>query len=280
MKLIYKIILVCLTCVSLSANAALDIVITEGVDSARPVAIVPFKWLGQGRAPSELTSVVAADLRRSGRFSPVPVFSMPQTPSVAQAINYQQWADVGVEAVLVGTIKPYPGNRFIVGFELVDVVRGQLTDGKAQMLRGGVLVDSNAHLLDSRETVITASEFRQYAHRISDIVYEKLTGQRGAFRTKIAYVLVNNKKEYTHRLMIADYDGHNEIEILSSKEPLMSPSWSPDGTKLAYASFENKRQQIFVQDIYTQKRRKVSAFKGINSAPRWSHDGKKLAMVL
>ena len=148
------------------------------------------------------------------------------------------------------------------------------------MLKDGHLVSSTSHLLDSRETVITIKEFRQYGHRISDIVYEKLTGERGAFRTRIAYVLVNRDREYTHRLMVADYDGFNETEILRSKEPLMSPSWSPDGTKLAYASFENKRQQIFIQDIYTQKRTNVSNFPGINSAPRWSHDGKKLALVL
>ena len=280
MKLITKISITLFALIALSANAALDIVITEGVDTARPVAIVPFKWLGAGPVPSSLTAVVAADLRRSGRFSPVAVFSMPQTPSSAATVNFKQWGELGVEAVLVGTIKPYPGNRYVVGFELVDVVRGQLQAGDAQVLQDGTLVKSTSHLLDSRETVITAGEFRQYAHRISDIVYEKLTGHRGAFRTKIAYVLVNKEKEYTHRLMIADYDGHNEIEVLSSKEPLMSPSWSPDGTKLAYASFENKRQQIFIQDIYTQERRKVSAFRGINSAPRWSHDGKKLALVL
>ena len=280
MNLIKKVSIILLSLVVFNANAALEIVITEGVDSARPVAIVPFKWLGAGPVPHNITQVVAADLRRSGRFSPVAVFSMPQTPSASGEINYDQWAEQGVEAILVGTIKPYPGNRFVVGFELVDVLRGQLSQGKQKMLKDGHLVSSTSHLLDSRDTVITIKEFRQYGHRISDIVYEKLTGERGAFRTRIAYVLVNRDREYTHRLMVADYDGFNETEILRSKEPLMSPSWSPDGTKLAYASFENKRQQIFIQDIYTQKRTNVSNFPGINSAPRWSHDGKKLALVL
>lgn len=281
MKFIPKILCVVTAVWSLSAQAALDIVITEGIDSARKVAVVPFKWLGTGPKPISITNVVASDLRFSGRFSPTDVFAMPQTPSTDSEINYQAWLPSQVEAMVVGTIKPYTQGRYIVGFELIDILRAQATDGKAQMLTGGKLVRSNDHILDSRETVISAQEFRQYGHRISDIVYEKLTGERGAFRTKIAYVLVDRKNpDYKYRLMIADFDGHNEAEILRSKEPLMSPSWSPDGTKLAYVSFENKRQQVFIQDIYTQKREKVSSYRGINSAPKWSPDGQSLALVL
>lgn len=262
-------------------KAAIDIVITEGVNSARPIAIVPFKWEGVGPKPQELASVVASDLRFSGRFNPSAVFSMPSQPSTDGEIDYQKWAELGIEAMVVGTIKPFKDGRYVVGFELIDVLSANATKANGQVLQNGQLVASNTHLLDSRETVISAREFRQYAHRISDVVYEKLTGERGAFRTKIAYVLVNRERlDYKYRLMIADFDGHNEVEILRSKEPLMSPAWSPDGTKLAYVSFENKRQQIFIQDIYTQKREKVSGFKGINSAPRFSPDGKSLAIVL
>jgi len=281
MKLLTKLLCICGAVVSLSSHAALDIVITEGVDSARKIAVVPFKWLGTGPRPSPISDVVASDLRFSGRFSPTGKFSMPQTPAFSKDIDYQAWLPTQIEAMVIGTIKPYSDGRYIVGFELIDVLRGQVTGGKAQMLNGGQLVSSNDHILESRETVISATEFRQYGHRISDIVYEKLTGDRGAFRTKIAYVLVDRANpKYKYRLMIADFDGHNETEILRSKEPLMSPSWSPDGTKLAYASFENRRQQIFIQDIYTQKREKVSSYRGINSAPKWSPDGKSLAIVL
>lgn len=263
-----------------TSHAALEIVITEGVDSARPIGIVPFKWLGQGPAPQRITDVVAADLRRSGRFKPLPVFSMPQQPSDDSEVDYDAWASQGVEAVLVGTVKPYSGGRYVISFELVDVLRGQITGGQAQALSNGQLVVSNDHLLDSRETVIAPNGFRQYAHRISDIVFEKLTGERGAFNTRIAYVLVNHNQEYKYHLMVADYDGQNEQQLLRSKEPLMSPSWSPDGTKLAYVTFENRRAQIYVQDIYTQQRDRLTAFSGINGAPKWSPDGRKMAMVL
>ena len=107
MKLITRVAVIFISIISFSASAALEIVITEGIDTARPVAIVPFKWLGPGTAPDNITQVVAADLRRSGRFSPVPVFSMPQTPSSAGEVEYNEWAAQGVEAILVGTIKPY-----------------------------------------------------------------------------------------------------------------------------------------------------------------------------
>ena len=267
-------------CMAASSHAALEIVITEGVDSARPIGVVPFKWLGEGPAPQRITDVVAADLRRSGRFKPLPVFSMPQQPSTDSELDYEAWASQGVEAVLVGTIKPYTGGRYVVGFELIDVLRGQITGGEAQALSNGRLVASNDHMLDSRETVIAPNGFRQYAHRISDIVFEKLTGERGAFNTRIAYVLVNNSQTYKYQLMVSDYDGFNEQQLLRSKEPLMSPSWSPDGTKLAYVTFENRRSEIYVQDIYSQKREKITSFTGINSAPKWSPDGRKMAMVL
>jgi len=281
MKSIVKFCLIAGIAITYPVKAAIDIVITEGVNSARPIAVVPFKWVGTGPKPQELANVIASDLRFSGRFNPSAVFSMPTKPSTDSEIDYSKWAALGIESMVVGTIKPFKDGRYVVGFELIDVLSANASKANGQVLQNGQLVQSTVHVLDSRETVISAREFRQYAHRISDVVYEKLTGQRGAFRTKIAYVLVNREKlDYKYRLMISDFDGFNEVEILRSREPLMSPSWSPDGTKLAYSSFENKRQQIFIQDIYTQQREKVSGFSGINSAPRFSPDGKSLAMVL
>ncbi|MDP2560254.1 Tol-Pal system beta propeller repeat protein TolB [Psychrobium sp. 1_MG-2023] len=279
MKSMLKKIILTASLATGSAHAALDIVITEGIDSARPIGVVPFKWLGQGIKPEKVANVIAGDLSRSGRFSPLDMLTLEQQPSTSSEVDYQYWADNGVDALVVGTIKPHSTNGYVVGFELIDVVRAQMKETLAS--QGTPIEPNNDHILDSRETVIDVAAFRQYGHRISDIVYEQLTGERGAFRTKIAYVLVDRESEnFKYRLMIADYDGFNEIEILRSREPLMSPSWSPDGTKLAYVSFENKRQEIFIQDIYTQERKRVSNFSGMNSAPQWSPDGTKLALVL
>lgn len=261
------------------AKAALEIVITEGIDSARPIAVVPFRWKGTGPAPEGLTDVVAADLMRSGKFNPIPVNAMPQQPATASEIDYSRWASLGVEAILIGTIEPYAVDRYTVSFEIVDILRGQITSG-TQVLRNGQLVTAEDHILDARSSVISGNQFRQYSHRISDVFYETLTGQRGAFMTRIAYVTVNYNQDKPYELVVADYDGYNEKVLLRSPEPLMSPAWSPDGNKLAYVSFESGKPQIFVQDIYTTRREAMTNYEGINSSPVWSPDGKSLGMVL
>ncbi len=264
------------------AKAALEIVITEGVDSARPIGVVPFKWEGSGQMPENISEVVMADLMRSGKFNPIAVAKMPQQPATDKQVNYSAWAATGVDTIVVGSVAPEGADRYRVSFELIDVLRGQVTGGKSQGMSNGKLVDSADHVIDARQSVIGSADFRQYAHRISDVVYEKLTGERGAFLTRLAYVVVRdrNKEKLPYQLVISDYDGENETRLLSSPEPLMSPSWSPDGEKLAYVSFENKRPQIFIQDIYTMARTKMTDFPGINSSPVFSPDGKSLAMVL
>ncbi|MBU3022453.1 Tol-Pal system beta propeller repeat protein TolB [Aestuariibacter sp. A3R04] len=268
--------------VSSLTQASLEIVITEGVDSARPIGVVPFKWEGVGNAPGNIADVVMADLTRSGKFNPIAVAKMPQMPATDREVNYGAWASTGVDTILVGSVSQEGADSYRVSFELIDVLRGQVTGGKSQAMSNGQLVSSEDHVIDKRQTVIAGADFRQYAHRISDIVYEKLTGERGAFLTRLAYVVVRDRETNSlpYQLVISDYDGENETRLLSSPEPLMSPSWSPDGEKLAYVSFENKRPQIFIQDIYTMERTKMTDFPGINSSPVFSPDGKKLAMVL
>lgn len=281
-KNLYRLLMLTPLLFAFNSHAALEIVITEGIDTAKPIAVVPFKWKGDGVMPGELARVVSADLRRSGKFNPIGQSSMPQLPSVDAEVDYAAWASAGVEVILVGSVEPYSINRYLVTFELIDVLRGQITGGNARVLSAGRLVDAKDHVLDTRQIVVDGNRFRRHAHYISDIVFEELTGIKGAFRTRIAYITVKdrNKYETPYQLIVADYDGENESVLLRSSEPLMSPAWSPDGNKLAYVSFENGNSQIFMQDIYSKSRTELTNFPGINGSPAFSPDGRQLAMVL
>ncbi len=264
------------------AYAQLNIVITEGVDNATPIAVVPFGWEGEGVLPGEIADVVTQDLRRSGRFNPMTMAQMPEFPRDINAVNYQAWVDKGINTLVVGSVAELGNDRYRIDFQLIDTLSGSQLADAAPVLKDGQLVAGQSQLIAGRSLTVTGKNFRQFGHRICDIVYEKLTGQKGAFLTRIAYVVVRdtNSVARPYQLVIADYDGENELALLSSKEPLMSPSWSPDGNKLAYVSFENGKPQIFIQDIYTMNRVMITDFKGINGAPRFSPDGKQLAMVL
>ncbi|WP_394248422.1 Tol-Pal system beta propeller repeat protein TolB [Vibrio profundi] len=263
------------------AHAALELVITDGINSARPIAIVPFKWEGNKALPHDVSAVIASDLQRSGKFSPVATNKMPQTPYSEAEVNFDAWTSLGVDSLLTGTISENAEGQYVINYQLIDVVRGQLTKGQSKALSDeGQLVLSKDHVLFNKRATVPGPRLREYAHRISDLVYEELTGEKGAFLTRIAYVVVSDKDKYPYQLRVADYDGFNERLVLRSKQPLMSPTWSPDGKQLAYVSFQNGQAEIFLMNIYSGKREKLTSYPRHNGAPRFSPDGKKLALVL
>ena len=254
---------------SAQASARLEILITEGVNSARSIAVIPFKWLGKGSMPLNLSDIIAADLQRSGQFSPISIDKMPNTPSVSKNLDYEIWHKMGVEALVMGEVSPTAeAGKYEITYELIDVVTGNAK------------VADYSPILENRRSTVSQTQFRQFAHRISDVVYEKLTGEKGAFLTRIAYIAVERNNSHPYQLRIADYDGYDEKLILRSKQPIMSPTWSPDGRKLAYVSFEKRRSQIYIQNLYNQKRELMTSFPRINGSPSWSPDGKYLALVL
>ncbi|WP_074181684.1 Tol-Pal system beta propeller repeat protein TolB [Vibrio bivalvicida] len=280
-RLIQQSLCLLLLLLPLSANAKLEIVITDGIDSARPIAIVPFKWEGPGKLPEDVSKVIASDLQRSGKFSPVATSKMPQTPYSEAEVDFNAWTGLGVDALVTGSVSQNAEGNYVINYQLVDVVRGQLTQGQSKSLSGdGQLVLSKDHVVFNKRATVPGKRLREYAHRISDLVYEALTGEKGAFLTRIAYVVVNDKDTFPYQLRVSDYDGYNERLVLRSKQPLMSPAWSPDGKKLAYVSFQNGQAEIFIMNIYTGERERLTSYPRHNGAPRFSPDGSKLALVL
>lgn len=241
----------------LPAAAELTVVIREGVTNAIPVAVVPFGWSGADSAPLDVASVVASDLARSGRFAPMARADMVATPTSASQIDFADWRMLGTELVVIGSIRPVAQGDYAVDFQLFDAVRG------AQML---------AYTIPAAR-----DQFRAAAHRISDLVYEALTGEKGAFSTRIAYVSVEKNN---YELIVADADGANQQVVVRSTQPLMSPAWSPDSRNLAYVAFEADGSAIYVQELASGTRRKVSSRAGVNGAPAWSPDGRRLALAL
>ena len=258
----YRLMLFVLLLAGGSAHAALTIEITQGVEGATPVAVVPFGWSGNGRAaPENIAAIITADLNRSGRFESLPDRDLIAHPIGGAQVQFQNWRMVKVDDLVIGKVTETADGNFTVQFELYDVFGGK-------QLTAATYPSSRADL-------------RRVAHHISDVIYEKLTGQRGAFNTQITYVTTSGSvKNRTYTLLVADSDGYNPQTILTSGQPLMSPSWSPDGRQIAYVSFENKTAEIYIQEVATGSRRKLASFKGINGAPAWSPDGRQLALTL
>lgn len=218
-----------------------------------PVAIAPFR--GEAGAPQKIGAIVQADLERSGQFRAIDASAATFDENVRPDMS--PWRQKGADALAVGSITRLADGRYDVRFRLWDVVRGQDLGGQSY--------------------AVPAADLRLAAHRIADYVYEKLTGDKGIFSTRIAYVTKNGTR---YHLWVADADGENAQAALTSPEPIISPAWSPGGRQLAYVSFESRKPVVYVHDIASGKRRLVANFRGSNSAPAWSPDGKTLAVTL
>ena len=237
------------------SNAALDIEISGGSSQQIPIALVPFG--NSAVTKDSISDIINADLRRSGLFKVLETRGMANLPTTPAQIKYAEWVALQAQAVTVGSVDPISGGRFKVSFQLMDVL-------KQTQLAG-------------MDYQIAPSQVRTTAHKIADIIYQKLTGEPGAFASRIAYITKIGKR---YALQVADADGFNPQTVVSSNEPIISPAWSPDGTKLAYVSFEKKKPIIYVQSLTSGSREVLANFKGNNSAPSWSPDGSKLAIVL
>lgn len=218
-----------------------------------PIAIAQFR--GEAQAPEKIGAIVRADLERSGMFRPLDTTGVVADENTRPDLG--AWRQKGTDALVTGSVLPLADGRFDVRLRLWDVVRGQDLGGQSYTVSQG--------------------DLRLAAHRISDFVYEKLTGEKGIFSTRIAYVTKSGSR---YALWVADSDGEGAQSALASPEPIISPAWSPNGAQLAYVSFESRKPVIYSHEVATGKRRLMANFRGSNSAPAWSPDGKQLVATL
>jgi len=246
--------------------AALSLEVTQGMSAAIPIALIPFNNnnLASVAGNTTMTAVVHNDLQNSGQFKVIEPGLFDSSSVKLSQINYKHWQQRGVNNLILGAIKPLIDGRYQVRFTLLNVYTPK-------------------HPIIISDKFITAQAgLRNLAHHIANVIFQKLTGIRGVFTTKIAYVLVEgapNEKPY-YKLIVADQDGFNPQVLLASSEPIMSPTWTPNGKDLAYVSFEKHEASIYLQDLVSGQRRLISRFPGINGAPSFSPDGKRIAMVL
>jgi len=257
--------------------AVLDIEITGGAVGEHPIAIVPFSWEVKTRGlATDVSGILSSDLSRTGKFALADESKFQERPHHGDEVDFEKWRSLGVESLVVGRVRPGSNGNYQIQFQLFDVYkRPEASDG------GPAEPEYKLKQVIGYSLPSSAQDLRRTAHYMSDLIYEALTGEKGIFTTRIAYVTVKSQaKKKSYELQIADMDGHNPFTVLKSHEPIMSPSWSPDARQLAYVTFENKKSQIYVQQVDTGKRTLVSTIRGVNSAPSWSPDGKQLALTL
>jgi TolB protein len=244
-----------------SSWAQLTIEISEGADNPTSIAVVPFAFQSAGTPPEDLAAVVDGDLARSGLFAPIARTDMLGRPSSEGEVFYRDWRAINAEYLLLGRVTTQPG-VYRIDYELYDVLKQTKT-------------------LTGYESGPT-SDARMLAHRVADAVYEKITGIPGAFATKLLYISVARAPggKDRSRLTMSDSDGARPIVLLDTQEPLLAPTWAPDGKNIAYVSFETGRPAIYRQELATGRRQQLTNFKGLNGAPAWSPDGRSMAMTL
>ena len=260
LKLGKRLSLLLLLVVSSTAWSELVIRVTQGNDKPTIVAVSPIALNGIA-VKEDIAAIVEADLQRSGLFRATPRRDMLAFPSRSSEVYYRDWRMLGTEYLVVGSMRAIDGGRYELEFSLLNVT-AQKREFK--------------HSVRGR-----ANEMRDLAHLVSDKVYQAITGIKGAFSTRIAYVTATRTNgKFTYRLNVADADGAREKLMLESPEPIMSPSWAPNGKDLAYVSFETGRPAVFRQNLVSGVRQQLTSFKGLNGAPSWSPDGSKMALVL
>ena len=279
-------LLVCCSWYSTTALALINIEITQGKEGALPIAVLPMTTTGfDSTSFDEITQVVRSDLALTGQFVPIAKKDLPfaDMGNWVHDLDISQWRHLDIEKVLLSDMTPRADGKFDFHVQLVDVFQQHLPNAKKPsgepLAQSGAITDFL--LFDKYFEGIARDDFRDFGHHLSDLVYEVITGIRGHFNTKIAYIQVNpEEEEFPYSLEISDVDGQRPQVVMQSTEPLMSPAWSQDGSTIAFVSFENFRSEIYLLEVATGERRLLSHFPRINGAPSFSPDGAELAIVL
>ena len=253
-----------------NAQAALHLELTQGMNAALPIAVIPFaNQTSNVPGNTTVSQVISNDLQNSGEFNVKTGNFLIQQPTQLSAINLPYWQKQGMSDIVIGQVQSSGGGRYTVSFQLVDVNNQASGNGAVSPLL-------------QQTFSVNQGGLRQLSHHISDLIYEKLTGSRGIFETKIAYILAQHYSNNTGRyqLIVADEDGFNPQSLLNSSEPMMSPTWLPNGRGLAYVSFEGHRASIYLQNLGSGGRQLIAQYPGMNNAPAFSPNGRRMAMVL